>query len=190
MKNPSVPSNLEPDNLEMLHAQTLDPEIQLESRRNFLKLSGAALVLLATASVGFADDEGNEGDDDGNQGNMGKAIAKGQVDVGATSSFKPGSMTDKTSVAGVMISRTAQGLIALAPVCTHQGCDTHFSGAAAQHICPCHGARFSNDGAVTAGPARAPLSRYAISLKNGRVIVDTNKLIQRSAVKASDFVKV
>jgi Rieske Fe-S protein len=174
---------------EASNPETNNPEAVssiLESRRDFLKLAGVTLAVIATGSIGLADDD----DDEGNRGSMSTAVGKGQVDVGPVSSFKPGSMTDKTSVAGVMISRTAQGLIALAPVCTHQGCDTHFSGAAAQHICPCHGARFSNDGAVTAGPARAPLSRYAISLKNGRVIVDTNKLIQRSAVKASDFVRV
>jgi cytochrome b6-f complex iron-sulfur subunit len=185
MKNPSVPSNLEPDNIEMLHAQTLHPETQLESRRDFLKLAGATLAVIATGSIGLADD-----DDEGNRGSMSTAVGKGMIDVGAASSFKPGSMTDKTAAAGVMISRTTKGLIALAPVCTHAGCIPKYAGAAQKFICPCHNARFANDGAVTNGPARTPLSRYAITLKNGRVIVDTNKLIQRSAVKASDFVRV
>jgi cytochrome b6-f complex iron-sulfur subunit len=158
----------------------------LESRRDFLKLAGAALAVIATGSIGFADDD----DDEGKQGSMSTAVGKGQVNVGPVSGFKPGSMTDKTALAGVMISRTAKGLIALAPVCTHAGCAPKYAGAAQQFICPCHDARFANDGAVTNGPARAPLSRYAITLKNGRVIVDTNKLIQRSAVKVSDFVRV
>jgi cytochrome b6-f complex iron-sulfur subunit len=158
----------------------------LESRRDFLKLAGATLAVIATGSIGLADDD----DDEGNRVSMSAAVGKGQVDVGPVSSFKPGSMTDKTALAGVMVSRTAKGLIALAPVCTHAGCVPKYAGATQQFICPCHDARFANDGAVTNGPARAPLSRYAITLKNGRVIVDTNKLIQRSSVKASDFVRV
>ena len=155
----------------------------LKSRRDFLKLAGATLAVITTGSIGLADD------DDGNTGSMTKAVGKGQVDVGPVSSFKPGSMIDKTAMAGVMISSTPRGLIALAPVCTHQGCVPKYAGAAQQFICPCHDARFASDGTVTRGPARTPLSRYAITLKNGRVIVDTNKLIARSSVKTSDFVK-
>ncbi len=158
----------------------------LESRRDFLKLAGATLAVIATGSIGLADDD----DDEGKQGSMNTAVGKGMVDVGPASSFKLGSTTDKTAAAGVMISRTAKGLIALAPVCTHAGCVPKYAGAAQQFICPCHNARFANDGAVTNGPARTPLSRYVITLKNGRVIVYTNKLIQRPSVKASDFVRV
>jgi Rieske Fe-S protein len=162
----------------------------LESRRDFLKLAGVTLAVIATGSLGLADDDNGKDDDEGKQGSMTTAFGKGQVDLGPVSSFKPGSMTDKTATAGVMISRTAKGLIALAPVCTHAGCVPKYAGVAQQFICPCHNARFSSDGGVTNGPARTPLSRYALTLKNGRVIVDTNKLIQRSSVKASDFLKV
>jgi cytochrome b6-f complex iron-sulfur subunit len=176
-------SNPENGNLESSNPKAVSPT--LESRRDFLKLAGATLAVIATGSIGLADD-----DDEANRGSMSTAVGKGMIDVGSVSSFKPGSMTDKTALAGVMISRTTKGLIALAPVCTHAGCAPKYAGAAQQFICPCHNARFANDGAVTNGPARTPLSRYAITLKNGRVIVDTNKLIQRSSVKASDFVRV
>lgn len=165
----------------------------LESRRDFLKIAGTALALLGLASVGLADDNGGDDekdDDDGNRSNLTTAVGKGMIDLGPVSSYKPGSVTDKTAQAGVIISRTAKGLIALAPVCTHQGCAPKYSSAATQFVCPCHAARFTTDGAVTAGPARTPLSRYPLQIKNGRLIVDTNKLLQRSSVKASDFVKV
>jgi cytochrome b6-f complex iron-sulfur subunit len=162
----------------------------IESRRDFLKLAGATLAVIASGSIGLADDDNDKDDDEGKQGSMTTAVGKGQVDVGPVSNFKPDSMTDKTALAGVMISRTAKGLIALAPVCTHQGCTPKYAGVAQQFICPCHNARFASDGAVMNGPARTPLSRYVITLKNGRVIVDTNKLIQRSSVKATDFLKV
>jgi cytochrome b6-f complex iron-sulfur subunit len=177
-------SNLEASNLGASNLETGSPA--LESRRDFLKLAGVTLAVIATGSIGLADDD----DDEGKQGSMTTAIGKGQIDLGPVSSFKLGSMTDKTAAAGVMVSRTAKGLIALAPVCTHQGCVPKYAGVAQQFICPCHNARFANDGAVTNGPARTPLSRYALTLKNGRVIVDTNKLIQRSSVKTGDFLKV
>lgn len=163
---------------------------ELESRRQFLKVSVLTLAALGMSSVGFADPDGdNENDDDKNR-NSNKAVGKGVLDLGLASSFQLGKVSDQTAQAGVMISRTKQGLIALAAVCTHQGCSTKHSNAADLFICPCHGARFSNDGAVTQGPARTPLSRYPISIKNGRVLVDTNTLIRRSSVRVSDFVKV
>lgn len=42
--------------------------------------------------------------------------------------------------------------------CNHQHCtvEPHNDGWA----CPCHGARFSFDGAITRGPATLPLTRY------------------------------
>jgi cytochrome b6-f complex iron-sulfur subunit len=180
--------HLEPSTLETSNLDAVSPT--LESRRDFLKLAGVALAVIATGSIGLADDENGKDDDEGKQGSMTTAVGKGQVDVGPVSSFKLGSMTDKTAMAGVMLSRTTKGLIALAPVCTHQGCVPKYTGVAQQFICPCHNARFASDGAVTNGPARTPLSRYALTLKNGRVIVDTNKLIARSSVKATDFLKV
>ncbi len=176
----------------VLPEEQVEPIVQdcCESRRNFLKRAGVSLAVIATASVGYADSDGDDNNSDDNRGNMNSAVGKGQVDVGAVSNFNQQIMTNKTSIAGVMIAQTAQGLIALSPVCTHQGCAPDFSKAAKQFICRCHGARFAADGAVTAGPARTPLSRYPMIVKNGRLIVDTNNLIKRSSVKPSDFLKI
>ncbi len=164
---------------------------ELESRRRFLKRTGTALAVVAVASASASMAQRkrrDQHDDDENRGNMTTAFGKGVVSVGAVTSFKVGSMTDKTATAGVVIARTSQGLIALSPACTHQGCAVHAAGA--QLVCPCHGAHFANTGAMLSGPARTPLSRYAVSIKNGQVMVDTSKLIARNVVSASDFVKV
>lgn len=47
---------------------------------------------------------------------------------------------------------------ALTVVCTHLQCAVRFSGRDLE--CPCHGSRFTLDGAVIRGPAETPLKKY------------------------------
>jgi cytochrome b6-f complex iron-sulfur subunit len=171
----------------------LSDELQIaepiNSRREFLKRSGLVLgALTFGAGLALADDDGEGGDDDGS-GKM-QALGKGVIDLGASSSFKIGGVVDHTKDAGAVISSSANGLIAVAPICTHQGCTTGWNAATQSLNCPCHGAQFSSDGMVLRGPTRTPLARYALQIKNGHVLIDTNKLIQRSKVQASDFTKL
>ncbi len=161
-------------------------EVAFESsnpRREFLKRSGLLLGAFALgAGLALADDDEGGGNT--------QAAGKGVIDLGASSSFKVGSVLDRSKDAGAVISSGANGLIALAPICTHQGCTTGWNAATQSLNCPCHGAQFSSDGAVLRGPTRTPLARYALQIKNGHVLIDTNKLIQRSKVQASDFTKL
>lgn len=53
----------------------------------------------------------------------------------------------------VLVRADAQGLHATSLVCTHLGCTVTKDPARAGFLCPCHGSRYTADGAVTAGPA-------------------------------------
>ncbi|HET9441829.1 MAG TPA: FAD-dependent oxidoreductase [Acidimicrobiales bacterium] len=50
-------------------------------------------------------------------------------------------------------------LHAVSPVCTHLGCLVAFNTAERSWDCPCHGSRFTVDGAVIEGPATTDLAR-------------------------------
>lgn len=60
---------------------------------------------------------------------------------------------------------------AFSATCTHQGCAVT-SVADGQIVCACHGSYFAvADGAVTGGPAGAPLPERAVSVQNGSIVL-------------------
>lgn len=50
------------------------------------------------------------------------------------------------------------GLHTVNTTCTHMGCELNWNAAERSWDCPCHGSRFSVDGAIIEGPATRPLS--------------------------------
>ena len=52
-------------------------------------------------------------------------------------------------------------LHAVSPACSHMGCFLHWNDAERTWDCPCHGSRFTFDGAVIEGPATANLEQRA-----------------------------
>ena len=89
-----------------------------------------------------------------------------QLDVETTRTFDVKSGQGKIVLHGtrkLAVARDEAGqLHALSPVCTHMKCDVAWNGTERSWDCPCHGSRFSIDGAVLNGPASEPLERVAI----------------------------
>jgi len=70
---------------------------------------------------------------------------------------------------------------ALSLTCTHQGCTVQPAAAAhGGYACPCHGAVYSDQGAVMGGPAREDLPRY-------RVLQRSGDQVQLVAIASSDM---
>jgi cytochrome b6-f complex iron-sulfur subunit len=67
------------------------------------------------------------------------------------------------------------GVLALSNECTHQKCTVDYLPERKVIFCPCHGAQFSTTGAVLAGPAPRPLERFATTIQDGQVMVDTTQ---------------
>lgn len=70
----------------------------------------------------------------------------------------------------VALFRDGEGVHAISTVCTHLGCIV--KPTAQGFECPCHGSRFAKDGAVTGGPAPAPLGWLQVSAAGSAVMVD------------------
>lgn len=70
----------------------------------------------------------------------------------------------------VALFRDEAGVHAISIVCTHLGCIIKPNPAGFE--CPCHGSRFARDGAVTGGPAPAPLPWIKVTASGSTVVVD------------------
>jgi Rieske Fe-S protein len=71
------------------------------------------------------------------------------------------------SIAGVfLVARTGTTTFsAIDATCTHEGCRVN-SVSGATYVCPCHGSRYSRNGQVVQGPARASLRQYTTAFAN------------------------
>ncbi len=76
-----------------------------------------------------------------------------------------------------IIGHDATGLFAFSTKCTHEGCTISAPSSTGATSCPCHGARFDGNGAVTLGPARTPLPHFALTVCGGNVYVDTATVV-------------
>ena len=107
------------------------------------------------------------------------------VNAGKPESYPPDSVTLDPAT-GIYIVRGAQGFYALNAVCTHLGCLTAWKPELGIIACPCHGSKFSRDGAKIAGPAPKPLPWLRMWLSD-----DGDLMVDRSnPIPARQFVRI
>jgi Rieske Fe-S protein len=161
----------------------IEPDVSRRGLLGLIALASASVACGATSSskTGGGDDAGDDTDpppdDTTPPDDAGDCTSTPGVDRGAVTDFPAGSWKLLAS-ARMIIGCDGGGLFAFSAVCTHSGCiigkPSATNGAT---VCPCHGARFDGNGAVTAGPARSPLVHYEVNVCGGRVYVNTGSTV-------------
>jgi len=68
------------------------------------------------------------------------------------------------------------GIVALYQKCPHLGCRVPSCATSQWFECPCHGSQYNRVGEKKGGPAPRGMDRFAVSIVNGNVVVDTGSI--------------
>jgi Rieske Fe-S protein len=71
----------------------------------------------------------------------------------------------------VFVVSGPSGLLVLSATCSHLGCLVNYHKEQREFICPCHGGRYDLQGANIAGPPPAPLTRFPVEVREGKIFV-------------------
>ncbi len=72
-------------------------------------------------------------------------------------------------VDGILITQPSPGVFkGFLARCTHAGCKVAVKNDGIE--CPCHGSRFTLDGAVERGPAMEPLVARPVTVRDGQIV--------------------
>jgi cytochrome b6-f complex iron-sulfur subunit len=108
--------------------------------------------------------------------------------AGKVSDFKIGEIVpfrrEKTFVV-----RLEGGFLAISSVCTHLHCIVNWNELTKRFECPCHGAKFNEEGEVLEGPPPRPLDLQKLEVVAGNVVIDTEVAIERKKFEPSQLVK-
>jgi cytochrome b6-f complex iron-sulfur subunit len=131
------------------------------TRRRVLVAGAGVTGLAALAACGGGDTSG----DGTSGGGAGGVLAEaGDVPVGGAVSAKDADGKP------VIVAQPEEGtFVGFSAICTHNGCTVAPKGAGL--ACPCHGSTFdAATGNNTGGPAPEPLAKFAVSVKDGKVL--------------------
>jgi cytochrome b6-f complex iron-sulfur subunit len=87
------------------------------------------------------------------------------------------------------IMRTEGGFLAISAICTHLNCVVNWNEMLKKFECPCHGAKFNQNGEVLEGPPPRPLNLYKLQIVAGNVVVDRASPIERRKFEPSQVIK-
>lgn len=74
------------------------------------------------------------------------------------------------------------GIVALYQKCPHLGCRVPTCTTSQWFECPCHGSQFNRVGEKKGGPSPRGMDRFAVSINNGTVVIDTGSVFGGPAI--------
>ncbi len=136
----------------------------MHARRRFVK--GMALTTGALAVTGCGGGGGSPTAPLGPPPAQARQIMLALMDVGQTVAVFDGNQP-------IAVTRTgASSVVAVSRTCTHEGCTVLLPERAGATLdCPCHGSRFTTQGAVINGPASRPLPTYPARIEGQSVVI-------------------
>ncbi len=108
--------------------------------------------------------------------------------AGKVSDFKIGEVVDLRREKAFIV-RLQGGFLALSAVCPHLHCVVNWNQVNKKFECPCHGAKFNEDGEVLEGPPPRPLDLLKLQIVEGKLVVDKASPIERKKFDPSQIVK-
>jgi len=108
--------------------------------------------------------------------------------AGKVSDFKVGQITPFRKERAFIL-RTEGGFLAISGVCTHLHCIVNWNEVLKKFECPCHGAKFNQNGEVLEGPPPRPLDLYKLQIVAGNLVIDRANPIERNKFDPSQLVK-
>jgi len=108
---------------------------------------------------------------------LGADTGGARVVLGPADGFAEGSAT-YVAAARAWITRSRGSLFALTQNCPHLGCRLPYCAGSGRFECPCHGSQFDLAGEWISGPSPRGIDRFAVSVDEGRLVIDTRVLEQ------------
>lgn len=142
------------------------------SRRNFLKLGLGALSAVAVAelvgvSIMFLKARSQEGK------------FGGKITAGSLEDFPNGSVTEFEDGNFYLVRSQDGGFLSVYRRCPHLGCTVDWVEAKGRFYCPCHASSFDMYGDYISQQAPRALDSFTITIKDGKVVVDTSQITRR-----------
>ncbi|GEA85753.1 QcrA and Rieske domain-containing protein [Cellulomonas gelida] len=146
-------------------------------RRQLLTRAGGAGIAVAAAAVlaacGSSSSPGGGGTDDTAKDPAATPGADGATPLAQVADVPVGGalLVENGGEKVLLVQATAGTITAVSAICTHQGCTVQ--PAKDELDCPCHGSKFTLEGANISGPADKPLPAVDVHVKDGAVFSGT-----------------
>ena len=114
----------------------------------------------------------------------------GVIEAGPVGRFAPRSVTPFPDNEFYLVRLEDGGFLALHRKCTHLGCSVPWLPDEERFACPCHASAFDLRGAVLSSPAPRPLDLFAVSIRSGRVFVDTTSKLRRTSFEPEQVARI